>query len=146
MLGTKQAASTGTGVTVDGFTATGTTTDERSTKVRFNTWRGESNKNATDGAFRVTNVKDSTVTVTFTGRGIDWIATGGRGYGMASVSIDGGAHGVVDLYRSATTWKIPIEFTDLPAGRHTLTITVLGTKNPSATGRSVAIDGFVVHG
>jgi hypothetical protein len=146
VLGTKQAASTGTGVTVDGFSAAGTTTDERSTKVRFNTWRGESNKNATDGAFRVTNVRDSTVTVTFTGRGIDWIATGGRGYGMASVSIDGAAHGVVDLYRSATTWKIPIEFTDLPAGRHTLTITVLGTKNPSATGRSVAIDGFVVHG
>ena len=100
---------------------------------------------ATDGTYRSTPTKNATVTVTFSGASIDWITAKGRGYGQASVTIDGVPKGTVDLYASAMTWRSAVPYTGLSAGAHTMVIKVLGTKNAAATGTRIVVDGFVVH-
>ena len=82
----------------------------------------------------------------FTGTAIDWITGTGKGFGKASVSIDGGAPVTVDMYSSAAKWQQTVFSSGpLSAGPHTMVIQLLGTKNASATGTKVMIDAFNLH-
>ena len=50
------------------------------------------------------------------------------------------------LVPDETAWDSLISYTGLSAGPHTIVIQALGQKNTAATGKSVVVDGFVVHG
>lgn len=145
VLGTKSVASTGTSVTLDAFVVGAVTTEELHPGIRYGRWASTTQVSATDGTYRSTPTKNATVTVAFSGTSIDWIAARGRGYGRASVTIDGAAKGTVDLYASTTAWRSLVTYGGLPPGPHSMVITVLGTKNAAATGTRIVVDGFVVH-
>jgi hypothetical protein len=87
------------------------------------------------------------VTATFTGSYLAWIAKKSPAYGAASVSLDGGAPVMVDLYDAVTLWQQPVWETGvLSPGTHTVTIQWTGEKNPAATGTDIGVDAFDVVG
>jgi hypothetical protein len=84
----------------------------------------------------------ATSTFTFTGRSVAWYGPTGPTRGKARLTIDGRSAGTVDLYASHFDSRQLIFSRRLAKGRHTITITVLGT-----SGRPyVAVDAFVVRG
>jgi hypothetical protein len=86
----------------------------------------------------------STTTSTIPGS-FAWVTTMGPDRGRASISVDRGVAVVVDLY-SPTVRTMTLPFvTNLTSGRaHTVTINVLGTRNPLSTGNRVDMDGLVI--
>jgi len=113
--------------------------------VKFGTWVGQSNPNASGGTYRINGTAGAQVTFSFTGTGIDWVTATGPAYGQAQVTIDGVSKGTVDLYQAASEWKVLQSYTGLSPGAHTIVVKVLGTKNASSTGTGVVADAFVVH-
>jgi bacillopeptidase F len=146
VLGTKNTASSGTAVAFDGFTVDTTTTQEFANTIDYNTWQGNLPTFASGGQDRQSAKAGASATFSFTGTSVDWITVTGKGWGQAQVSIDGIDRGVVDLYApTKATWQTPRSYSGLAAGSHTITITVLGSKNAASTGYKVVIDAFIAH-
>ena len=87
----------------------------------------------------------SQVTFTFTGTKVSWIAYRDEWSGIAQVSIDGVAQGLVDTYLSpskaqAVAYTSPV----LSSGTHTLTITATGNHSATSGGSWVWVDAFDV--
>jgi len=88
---------------------------------------------------------ESTVSVAFTGTGIDWIALKSSSYGVARVTLDEGAPVDVDLYSATARWKDSAwSVNGLSPGAHTLTISWTGEKNAAATTAAINVDAFRV--
>jgi len=145
VLGTKRSASTGTTVAHDAFAVGSTVIEDSAPETRYGSWEGFQTALATDGTYRASSTTGAVVEIAFTGTRIDWITSMGRDRGKATVTIDGVSRGTVDLYAPSTVWGTELRFGGLSNGPHRLVIKVLGTKNSSATGRRVIVDGFVVH-
>ncbi|MFO7536907.1 MAG: transglutaminase domain-containing protein, partial [Chloroflexota bacterium] len=80
-----------------------------------------------------------TISLTFEGT---WVGVGLLTFtnaGMAEIFIDGESRGVVDTY-SRTTNEIALYYDDLAPGSHTLTIVVLGSRNPNSSNDRVFLD------
>jgi hypothetical protein len=87
------------------------------------------------------------ISVSFVGTGMDWIGVTGPQYGIASVTIDGGAPGYVDLYSpSVQTQRVVYNTGELAYGLHTVTIGWCGRKNSASTGTYISYDAFDVGG
>jgi Tfp pilus assembly protein PilV len=100
-----------------------------------------------NGTETTSSTANSTATVSFTGTSIQWIGTTGRGYGNATVSIDGGAATTVDTYSSSTQrQQLIYTKTGLSNGAHTIKITALGTHDSSSNGSLISIDALNVPG
>jgi len=99
------------------------------------------------GAAVQSTTPGATATFHFTGSSVRWIGARGRGMGIATVSVDGGPARQVDLFaRPNDEVHTPIvTISDLSDGPHTLTITVTGQQNGSATGNVVVLDAFDVQ-
>ncbi len=145
VLHTKSTASSGFNVRLDSFMAGTTTRRSSDPAIAYNAWKSTSQALATDGTFRSSAAAASSVRVTFTGTSIDWKTARGKAYGKASVMIDGVSRGTINLYQVATAWQSVVSFPGLLPGTHTLLIQVLGQKDANATGKTVVVDGFVVH-
>lgn len=141
----KNTASQGTNVMVDGFQAGTTLHQDTSPRIAYNKWNGVTARAASGGAYRVATTSRSTSTLRFTGTSVDWITAMGPTAGKAQVFIDGADKGVVDLYKSTQTWKVAKTYSGLTSGTHTIQVKALGTKNASATGSKVVVDGFTVR-
>jgi len=89
----------------------------------------------------------ATATISFVGTSIRWIGSRGRSMGLATVSVDGGPPRQVDLFaRPADEIHTPIvTIDDLSDGKHTLTITVMGTHDNQAQGNVVVVDAFDIQ-
>jgi hypothetical protein len=76
------------------------------------------------------------------------MSTMGPDRGRLQISVDGQSFGpVTDLYSPTVgTARVPVAVDNLPAGTHTVTVTVLGTRSPASTGTRVDIDGWAVIG
>jgi parallel beta-helix repeat protein len=147
VLGTKRGSATAANVTVDGFLVGATTTpvEDTSPTVTFDSWTGAVNASADGGTYRASATSGATVTFTFTGSRVNWITARSPRYGMASVSIDGGAAVTVDLYSATQQWRVVgWSFAGLSSGSHTLTIKVLGVKNAASSGTKVLVDATVI--
>jgi hypothetical protein len=111
------------------------------------TWTASSSPSASNGSFRFANTPGSSVTVTFTGTYLGWIAKTSPVYGIAKVTLDGGDPVFVDLYSADAVWKKPAWDTGtLAAGTHTVKIEWTDTKNAAATGFNVSVDAFDIIG
>ncbi|HEY1639638.1 MAG TPA: beta-galactosidase, partial [Streptosporangiaceae bacterium] len=88
----------------------------------------------------------ATMSVTFTGTAVQWIAPKNNNGGIADVSIDGTDAGTVDTYAAAGKSFQQVLFTKsgLTAGSHTLTITVTGTQNAASSADTVVVDAINV--
>lgn len=106
----------------------------------------------TRGDYRQTeassNRAGASVSLAFTGTGVEWVGPRGANSGIANVYIDGKQVATVDTYDPVTKLfqQNLYEARLLAPGRHVLTIKPTGTKNPVSTGTSIAIDAIQVTG
>ncbi len=111
------------------------------------TWNSTSTALAFDGSFRYSNTSGSSVTATFKGTSLAWIAKMSPVYGRARVTVDGGAPQTVDLYAPAEQWRAKVWETGiLDPGTHTVNIAWTGTKSSAATATNISVDAFEVTG
>jgi cell wall-associated NlpC family hydrolase len=150
-------------ITVDAFDVVGTPgtaappPDPAPTATRYEqpdghfvytgTWTATSSASASNGSFRFADTLGSSVTVTFDGTYLAWIAKRSPVYGIAKVTLDGKAPVLVDLYSADTLWKkLAWETGTLSAGTHTVKIEWTNTKNVAATDFNISVDAFDVIG
>ena len=88
----------------------------------------------------------ASMSVTFTGAGIQWIGPKNTNGGIADVYIDGNLAGTVDTYSSSGKQFQQLLFsqTGLSSGSHTLTIDVTGQQNPASSADTVVVDAINV--
>ena len=85
----------------------------------------------------------ASVTIAFTGTGLDWIARKGSSSGIARVTLDGTTPVTVDLYNSSTLYKQRVWSSGLlTSGAHTVKIEYTGTKRSAATSAAINIDAL----
>jgi hypothetical protein len=96
------------------------------------------------GSYKRANINGASVTITFEGTYLAWIATKGTTLGKAYVSLDGGPAQKVDLARYAVAYQQKVWNTGtLAAGRHTVKI----WRDPSnLTGKYISLDAVEVLG
>ena len=143
--GTRNDASTGTAVAVDGFVAGTTQVDDTSSTVDYNTWVAGANPKANGGTVRNSSTTGAGTAFVFWGPSVTWVSTTGPGQGQANVTIDGSSMGIVDGYSPTQTWQVEHTYTDLGTGRHVIRVMVAGSRNASSTGNRVASDAFIVR-
>jgi hypothetical protein len=142
VLGIKKAKSSDTNVSVDAFVVGSTTTQDTDPGVKFDSWKGVTDSNASDGSYRKSGKQKATISLTFTGTSVNWITALGPGYGQAKVKIDGQLMETADLYAASQQWQVVKTYEGLSAGTHTLKLKVLGTKDPKSSGTKVVVDAF----
>jgi cell wall-associated NlpC family hydrolase/putative cell wall-binding protein len=115
--------------------------------VYTGTWTPTSAPSASNGSFRYADTEGSSVTVTFDGIYLAWIAKLSPVYGIAKVTLDNKDPVMVDLYSSDVQWNKPAWDTGtLTSGVHTVKIEWTNTRNDAATDYNVSVDAFDVIG
>jgi uncharacterized membrane protein len=107
-------------------------------------WSRQSVASASDGQYLRSATAGDSVSFDFTGT---WVNLGfytDNWGGYAEIFIDGQSQGVVDLYRREAT-AVTHFFPNLTPGNHTVSVTVLGSSGPFASGNRVQFD-FVEFG
>jgi hypothetical protein len=121
------------------------TFQETDPSVRYDGWKNVFAKSAVGGAYRASDVRGATATYrTAATSSFRWLTHRGPNAGRARVSVDGRVRRIVDLYAAGPSARA-VAFDGLAPRRHTVTVTVLGSKRPRSTGRWVAVDGFQAH-
>jgi CSLREA domain-containing protein len=144
VLGTKNAASTGTEVRVDGFTLGDSPYNDASPSIRYGSWSGDRNESAVNGNFRF-GKPAGTLTADVIGPMFTLITERGPSFGKAKVTVDGVSHGTVDFYAPTQRWLSRQTFDGLGPGTHHVQITVLGSHNPASTGSDVVFDAITLR-
>jgi hypothetical protein len=110
-------------------------------------WSVTSSWSFSGGSLHSTGVTGAAALMIFTDSAVSLVATTGRGYGKALVSLDGAPAEYVDFYSATTLYKQPVYVkSGLAAGEHTLTIKCAGEKNASSSGYSINLDAIDVGG
>ena len=144
VLGKRNAASSATNVSVDALIAGGTTDQETSCQIEYDSWRCASAAGASGGSVHVSAGAGAQVSLTFTGTSVALITRTGPVFGKARVSIDGVSRGTIDLYAPVGHSNVSKAFGGLGAGNHTIVVEVLHQRNSAGHGFAVNIDGFTV--
>src|SRR5690606_3140642 len=98
------------------------------------------------GDSKGSNTPGSTASYTFTGTGVTWIGQVDSNFGKATVAIDGVTKATVDCYSSTSKSQQSLyTITGLERGTHTITITVLGSHNPSSSDSYIEADALVIN-
>lgn len=140
--GTKgNASGTDTRVALDAVTFGGS---RRDTPAATYAWRRATAAAASGGGYAVSNLAGSAMEFTFAGTLIDWYTVRGPAMGKARIFIDGVAHSTVDNYAASNTFAVQRRISGLADATHTMRIVPTGTRNPSSSGTSVAVDRWVV--
>jgi hypothetical protein len=142
--GTKNPASTGTGVNVDEFAVGATRADDRASVITYNSWLGVRNPNASGGSYRRSLAPGASSTFTFTGPSVTWLSVNGPSQGLADVFLDGRRVETVDGYAARTTWKVAHTYAGLTDAKHVIRVVVRGVHNPNSVNDSVTVDAFVL--
>lgn len=152
VTGTKQPASADAYVALDALSIVGEAVgypvqQDDSRIVKRGTWTTNLAEGLSGGSHMFTNVAGNEVAVAFSGTQLDLVGMTGPKFGIASVSVDGGAPVDVDLYSAGTQLKARI-FTTGPLGdgAHTLKLTCSGRKNAAATDSYVGLDAALPTG
>jgi hypothetical protein len=112
--------------------------------VYAGTWYTFSTSGASGGSYKRADTGGASVTATFTGTYLAWIATAGTTLSKAYVSLDGRTAVSVNLARTAVAYQQKVWNTGtLASGKHTVKI----WWDPSnATGKYISIDAFDLLG
>ena len=154
--GSKSAKSTACCIGLDAFDVQGTLIPSPDLPTRYQQnnpsfsytggWNGSWGALASGGSFRYLNSGGS-VTVSFDGTYLAWVAKKSRLYGKAWLRLDGGVPQLVDLYSSTTQWKQSVWNTGILApGAHTVSIAWSGTKSSAASSYNIGVDAFDIVG
>ncbi|MDP4183244.1 MAG: hypothetical protein Q8942_19415, partial [Bacillota bacterium] len=108
-------------------------------------WNVYGDSSASAGKYKISNTKDASVSLSFTGTGIKWVSQTQNNAGIAEVILDGKSEGMVDLYSQQTlNQQLVFLKSHLDRGNHTIQIKVTGNKNVSSSGSYVVIDSLKV--
>nr|WP_300144603.1 Ig-like domain-containing protein [Propionicimonas sp.] len=125
---------------------TSTTVQEDSGAVQ-RAWPVWKTSAASDGKLKLSQRAGSTLTYSFTGTSIGLLGYVGKTGGHAAITLDGVAQGNVSFYAKTAAHKATVwSRSGLPAGKHVLRVTTLGTKPAGSKGKLVYVDGFTVDG
>lgn len=109
-------------------------------------WATGRSSYASGGTFAFAKSTGS-VTVAWTGTSLVWITKTSPLYGIAKLTLDGGAPFYVDLHSAAALYQRSFFVTGvLPGGSHKLVIEPSGTKNKASTDYYVGIDAIDLVG
>ncbi len=151
VLGTREAASSGSTIVVDALRATApvptdaiTIFEENSASVtRTGRWVLSTNSMFSGRGYAYTRTAGSRMTARFTGEAVTVIGPKGPGYGRFVVYVDGVKRGAASQYASAVLHQQSLfTVTGLAPGRHTVEIRFLNTKDAASSGTTVVIDAF----
>jgi len=111
-------------------------------------WVTVKTASASGGSYRRSSSSGASLTVSFKGTSVAWIATKGPRSGKADVSLDGKTVATVDLYASKTAYKATAWLkTGLSStATHTVVIRVLGTHRTGSGASDVVVDAVDVAG
>ena len=112
--------------------------------VYSGSWSVESSANASGGTYAYSSSTSDSVTYTFNGTGVTWVARKHPAAGIAKVYIDSVYQQDVDLYGNDDYQQLAYTKTGLLETSHTIEVEVAGTKNASSTGYEVNVDAFDV--
>jgi GH25 family lysozyme M1 (1,4-beta-N-acetylmuramidase) len=141
VLGKASAASSDTLVAVDGFEVG---TNRVPTPDLDLAWGRATDARASGGSYAASDLKGSSLELTFRGTGVLWTTLRGPRQGRAAIYVDGALVRTVDDYASEPTFGVIRTVSGLPEGLHTLRIVVLGEGRPAAEGTLVSADAFSV--
>jgi alpha-amylase len=129
-----------------GLTATTGRIEENNPALLFTgRWYGNANPALSGGHAALATDAGSSLTITFNGTGISWVAYCDEWSGVARIYLDREAVTTVDNYRAPSqTGVVPYAIRGLSTGTHTLTIEATGTRNGNARGSWVWVDAFDV--
>jgi hypothetical protein len=152
--GTVQVRVTARGVptedtAVDDFTYSPATLYEQSEPqlTYLGAWNSSTEAPASGGDFAYAGSPGASLTISFEGSHLVWVAKTGRFYGQATVTLDGGDPSTVDLYGPVSLYQQEVYDTGaLADGPHTLTLEFAGTKNAASIGYLVDVDAFEITG
>ena len=152
VLGTKHPASCAPWIYIDAFDVSGSSTrvEESDSRVAKGptqySWGSGADSRASGGTHVASAAAGSTMTLPFSGTGITVIGIQDSCSGQARAQVDGNVQ-TFDAYRASDGgWQRALySLTGLPVGSHTLTLTVLGTKQPASCAAWIYIDAFDVH-
>jgi hypothetical protein len=107
-------------------------------------WDRDSASAALGGTYDSSNAKGSSATYHFTGTSISLLGARMKTGGYAAVYLDGVKQSsTVSFYNGTTQYRRVVwSKSGLPAGSHTVLVSVLGTKPGAATDHWVYVDGF----
>lgn len=148
VTGTHNATSTDSLVVIDGFEVTtwGYQIQEDHPSISYSAgWvPAIRDQPYNQGATAETITVGAKATVTFTGTGIRWVGAACMRCGMAAVTLDGVSQGTVDTYvPTLAPQHTDFVATGLPAGKHTLTIQLVG-KNPLSQYYWILVDAIEI--
>ncbi len=131
---TQTSWSVRTSVTVDSTSA-----------AMVETWDRDANASASAGGYSAARLSGAKTTFTFTGTNVTLVGRKSADAGKADVYVDGVKQTTVDFYNAATQWKVNLwTKSGLANTKHTVTVTVLGTKSAGASDTWVYVDAFKV--
>ena len=127
-----------------GATLTRTTTEQDAAYVFTPAWSLRTLTFTSGGTSRSSTRVGATAVATVSGPGrFEVIGTRTAFGGIATVSVDGGAPLEIDTYSNDTEWQASLFSTgDLPAGQHTIRVTVLGRSRAGALGTRIELDAL----
>ncbi|MEU6972067.1 putative Ig domain-containing protein [Kitasatospora aureofaciens] len=122
-------------------------TDDGSAAVTYSGgWNSTGSTGCGSGLDHWSNSTGAAASFTFSGTGLTYYGSQTLDNGIAALSIDGGLAVDVNLYAPAKRLGLPVYTSPvLPAGTHTVTVTVSGRKDPRATNTYVSLDAFAVR-
>jgi large repetitive protein len=108
-------------------------------------WTQQALNGAYGGGVKYAEASGAKASLTFTGRGVAWVAPKDMDRGRAEVWVDGVKVKLIDLYVSSSQPRKMVYTQDWASvDAHTVEVRVLGTKNASSSGTRVDVDAFVV--
>jgi putative cofactor-binding repeat protein len=108
-------------------------------------WSQATSSADSGGSVAYTTGAQSSVSMTFSGTSIHWLARKSPKSGAATVRIDGKLMATIDLYSAQTRFsQVVFSTTTLGAGTHTIVVARTGKANPSATSTVLQFDAFNV--
>jgi hypothetical protein len=110
-------------------------------------WTKYTKSAASGGSYGRSSTSEASVTITFTGVRLDWIAMTGTTTGFAYVYLDGATTptATIDLHASAAKYQVMVWSTDLLSdGTHT--VKIVRDDTDSAAGQFITIDALNVWG
>jgi hypothetical protein len=141
--GTHGSKATGTRVGVDALRWEGEL--NKDPRTISGTWASIADSSAGGGTYAVSDVAGATTSLRFTGTGATWITLRGPAMGRAEIWVDGTLRRTVDLYAPSAVFGVQRSVSGLADTLHLMTVVVVDRHRPSATGSTVAVDGWIIR-
>ena len=119
-------------------------------------WQSITARQASAGAYLVSETPGSALTLTFAGGSVDLITTRTPQAGILYVTVDGSpvpdlprdarGRSFLDLYADPAQWQARLPLVrDLSNGQHQIEVALANERNPASRGMTGIIDGFVIR-